>query len=105
MIYDYRRGGPRGPRGRGRFRCLDAATGDVVAGVFYYDTETHKVGRYQTDATGGVVLNSERRVLDVWETRELLLVPLDDAADESVIVHLEGEPETGEWGYPDAPRG
>jgi hypothetical protein len=68
------------PEMRGKnYRATDAATGHEVPFVFYYDTETKKVGRYAVDTNGNVMLSfgpGATKPGEVWETRELVFAPV-----------------------------
>lgn len=56
------------------FRCFDARTGEEVQRVFFYDTNTHRLGRYLLNEHGCCFVGENDEVAGVWETRPLRLV-------------------------------
>lgn len=62
-------------------RIFDAATGTEVYGVFYWDTGTNHVGRYQKTPDGKLFeRDASGRPIEVWEFRRLR-VEWNDEAD------------------------
>ncbi len=51
-------------------RLRDAETREEIPMVFYFDTETGRLGRYATDASGWVLVDAAGDgAAEIWETR------------------------------------
>lgn len=57
----------------GSARFFDVATGEELGSVFFWDSDTGRVGRYDRGADGTLRRdpNDLRRLAEIWETRSL----------------------------------
>lgn len=59
--------------------ALDAVTGDRVPMVFFYDDESHLVGRYAVNDKGNCYVSpGTRDAAKAWETRQLRFIPKNE---------------------------
>lgn len=71
-VYDWRHGFGY------RASMFDRATGELVRCVFFYDAQTHRVGRYHTDPAGQMYADPlTGRAEEVWEIRPLKIAWMD----------------------------
>lgn len=94
MIFDIREGiYPLGCDATGEWiRChaIDVKTGERVPSTFYYDTESHRVGRHTLNEKGLPFFDrATRRAAETWETRELRFEPVGEDFDPPIVFFVD----------------